>query len=84
MLEPPSVVLTGNLTSSVTVGIFLPWGCAKVLRSFQRLSQGEASPVTSHVFTLVNAETRLLSQLMGPVQVQPGAAGFLMRLGALV
>lgn len=26
MLEPRSVVLTGNVTSGFTVGIFVPWG----------------------------------------------------------
>lgn len=62
------MVLTGNFTSGITVGIFLPWGCAKVLRSFQRLSKGEASLVISHVFTLVNAETHLSSQLIGPAR----------------
>lgn len=69
MLKFHSVVWTENFTSHITVGLAPPWACAKVLRSFQRLSKGEASSVTSQGLTLVNAEIHRLSSLSGPFRI---------------
>lgn len=49
----------------------------------QRLSEGEASPVMNHGYTLVNTETHLLAQPIGSAQFQLGAPEFLVRLRAL-
>ena len=51
MLESHSAGLTGNFTLGVTVGIFLPWGRAKVLGSFIEIKQ-RGGRVMSHGSTV--------------------------------